>query len=149
MQEKIEQDLKKAMLAGDKKTVEVLKGIKSALQYEAVSGSVNDRNLSDEQVQKVLAREAKKRLETAEIYKKAGENERAEVELAERKIIQKYLPEQLSEEEVIKIVDEEVSKVEGASPSDMGRIIGAVRGRVGASSDGALIARLVKEKLAQ
>jgi uncharacterized protein YqeY len=147
MQEQVEKDLKAAMLSGDKAKVEVLKGIKSALQYEAVNLKSADRSLSDEQIQKVLAREAKKRQETAELYKNANEKERAAKELSEKEIIDIYLPNQLSEEEVDKAVTEEIQKSGASSQADMGKVIGAVRARLGASADGAVIARLVKEKL--
>jgi uncharacterized protein YqeY len=147
MQDKIDSDLKAAMLSGDKQKAEVLRGLKTALQYEAFNAGSQDRSVSDEVAQKVLAREAKKRQDTAEIYKDAGEAARAEAELSEKKIIDAYLPEQLGEEEVKKVVDEEVSNQGASSPSDMGKVIGAVRARLGASADGATIARLVKEAL--
>jgi uncharacterized protein YqeY len=147
MQEQIERDLKAAMLAGEKEKAEVLKGIKNALQYEAVNTGARAEGLSDEQVQKVLAREAKKRQEAADLYKNANESERAQKELAEKDIISKYLPEQLSEEEVSKVVTEEISKLDNPTPADMGKVIGAVRGRLQGQADGALIARLVKENL--
>jgi uncharacterized protein YqeY len=148
MQEKIESDIKAAMLSGDKAKAEILRGLKTALQYEAVSAGSQDRSLSDESVQKVLARESKKRQDTAEIYQKAGESQRAEAELAEKKIIDGYLPEQLSEEEIQKAVDEEIKNLNATSAADLGKVIGAVRQRLGAQADGATIARLVKEKLA-
>jgi uncharacterized protein YqeY len=147
MQDKIDSDLKAAMLSGDKQKAEVLRGLKTALQYEAFNAGSQDRSVSDEVAQKVLAREAKKRQDTAEIYKNAGEAARAEAELSEKKIIDTYLPEQLGEEEVKRVVDEEVSNQGASSPSDMGKVIGAVRARLGASADGATIARLVKEAL--
>jgi uncharacterized protein YqeY len=149
VQEQIERDLKAAMLSGDKAKTEVLKGLKSALQYEAVNLKSENRTLNDDQAQKVVAREAKKRQETAEIYKKAGEDDRAAKEMVEKEIIDVYLPEQLSEEEIDKVVEEEITKSGAAEMSDMGRIIGAVRGRLGSSADGSIIAKLVKEKLSK
>jgi uncharacterized protein YqeY len=143
----IEKDLKVAMLAGDRTAVETLRGLKNALQYEAVGAGSKDRSLSDEQIQKVLAREAKKRQEAADLYKQGGSQQRANAELAEKKIIEKYLPEQLSEEEIARAVDEELTGVATPTPADMGKIIGAVRGKLGAAADGATIARLVKERL--
>jgi uncharacterized protein YqeY len=149
MQEDINRDLKAAMLSGDKDKVEVLKGLKSALQYEALNLKSEGRILSDEQTQKVLARESKKRQETAELYKNAGETERSDKELGEKQIIDVYLPKQLSEDEINKAVMEEIEKSGASSQTDMGRVIGTVRGRLGASADGSVIARLVKEKLSQ
>jgi uncharacterized protein YqeY len=138
MQDQINRDLKAAMLSGDKGKVEILKGIKSALQYEAVSLRSEDRTLNEEQALKILARESKKRHETAELYKNAGESERSKKELAEKEIIDAYLPKQLSEEEISRAVDEEIAKTGASAPADMG-----------ASADGSTIARLVKEKLSQ
>jgi uncharacterized protein YqeY len=147
VQEQLERDLKAAMLAGEKDKTEVLKGIKSALQYEAVSQKSGDRSLSKEQTLKVLARESKKRQETSELYKNAGEQERAKQELYEKEIIDAYLPKQLSEEEIRKTVIEEIKNAGASSPADMGRVIGAVKGKLGASADGSVIAKLVKENI--
>lgn len=149
MQDKIDQDLKQALLGGDKAKAETLRGLKSALLNEAIAQNARDSGLSDEQIQKVLARESKKRQEAADMYKQGGSDERAKAELAEKANIDNYLPEQMSEEEISKLVDEEVAKADAPTMQDMGRIIGAVRGRAGGTADGALIARLVKEKLSQ
>jgi uncharacterized protein YqeY len=147
MQEQIERDLKAALLSGDKKKVETLRVVKSALLNEAIAKGARDSGLSDEQVQAVLARESKKRSEAVELYQKADEPERASAEMAEKAIIDNYLPAQLSEAEISELVNAEVDKINNPSSSDMGRIIGAVRAKAGASADGAVIARLVKEKL--
>jgi uncharacterized protein YqeY len=96
----------------------------------------------------LLAKEAKKRQESADLYVQGGNQEKAEAELEEKKVIEKYLPEQLSEEEVAKLVDEAIAQTGANSLAQMGQVIGMVKGKVGAAADGALIARLVKEKLA-
>lgn len=147
MREQIERDLKAALLGGDKKKVETLRVIKSALLNEAIAKGARDSGLSDEQIQAVLARESKKRSEAAELYQKANVPERASAELAEKAIIDSYLPAQLSEAEIAELVSAEVDKFDNPTQGDMGRIIGAVRTKAGASADGAIIARLVKEKL--
>lgn len=147
MQDQLEQDLKKAMLGGDKVRAEVIRGIKNALQYEAVAVGASDRKLNDEQIQKVLAREAKKRQEAADLYKQGGNQEKADAELAEKKIIEDYLPEQMDETAIEALVKEEIAKIDSPSMADMGKIIGTVKGKAGASADGAIIARLVKENL--
>ena len=147
--QQIDADIKSAMLAGDKVKVETLRGLKTALQYEAVSLGVKDAGLNQEQAQKVLAREAKKRNDAVELYEKAGEAERAANEKAEKAIIDSYLPAQASQADVQAAVDAEFTKLDNPTPADMGKIIGAVRARLGAGADGALIAKLVKEKLAQ
>lgn len=135
------------MLGGDKQRAEVLRGLKNALQYEAVAQNSANRQLSEEQIQKVLAREAKKRQEAVDIYQKAGETGRVEIELAEKKIIEGYLPEQMDEEAIIKIIKEQMLKIDKPSMASMGQIIGAVKAVVGSTADGATIARLVKKQL--
>lgn len=149
MQEQIDKDLKAALLAGDKAKTETLRGLKSAILNEAIAAGVKDSGLNDEQIQKVLAKEAKRRQEAADLYKQGGNLERAELELAEKSIIENYLPKQLNESEVAKVVDEELSKLDKPQPSDMGRVIAAVRNRLGATADGATIAGLVKQRLQQ
>lgn len=147
LQEKLERELKTALLSGDKKKVETIRGLKNAIQYEAVNQKVPKSELSGDQIIALLAREAKKRQEAADLYLKAGEAERAEAELAEKQIIEEYLPPKLSEEEILAVVTEEVMRVDSPSSSSMGKIIGQVRGRLGAQADGAVIARLVKQVL--
>jgi uncharacterized protein YqeY len=149
MQDEIERDIKTALLAGDKVKAETLRNIKSALLNEAISQGARDTGLSDEQVQKILARESKKRQEAADLYKQGGADDRASAELAEKTIIDTYLPEQMGEDRVAKIVDEEIAEAGQVSLQDMGRIIGAVKSRTAGSADGALIARIVKEKLSR
>ena len=147
MQEQINQDLKQALLSGDKAKAETLRGIKSALLNEAIAQNARETGLTDEQIQKILAKESKKRQEAADLYKQGGSEDRASAELAEKAIIDGYLPEQMSDEEIAQIVDEEIAKAGSPTMQDMGRIIGAARGRTAGQADGALIAKLVKEKL--
>jgi len=149
MQEQLDKDLKQAPLSGDKAKAETLRTVKSVLLNEAISQGARETGLSDELVQKLLAKESKKRQEAADLYQKGGAADRAAAELAEKAIIDSYLPEQMDESQVAVIVDEEVAKAGNVSLADMGRIIGAVRGRIGSTADGALIARLVKEKLSR
>ena len=149
MQEQIEKDLKQALLGGDKTKAETLRNLKSAILNETISQNARDSGLSDEQIQKVLARESKKRQEAADLYKQGGSEERAAAELAEKAVIDAYLPEQMSEADVAKVVDEEIAKAGSVSMQDMGKIIGAVRAKTGGSADGGLIAKLVKEKISQ
>lgn len=146
MQEQIERDLKTAMLAGDRLKVETLKTLKSALQYEAVNRSIKLTDMSDDKVMLVLAREAKKRQEAADMYGQAGDDQRRQKEQAEKNIIDAYLPAKLSETELAELVEKEIAK-NTATAADMGKVIGAVRAAAGASADGAVIAKLVKDKL--
>jgi uncharacterized protein len=146
LKDKLTADIKTALLAGDKLTAEVLKSLKSAILYEEVAQKVRDTGLSDEQIQQVLAREAKKRTESADLYDKAGQQERADTERNEKKIIDSYLPKQLSDEELEAIVDEVLAALGG--DAQMGQAIGQVKSKVGQSADGGRIAAIVKQKLA-
>jgi uncharacterized protein YqeY len=149
MQEQIERDIKTALLAGDKMKAEVLRNLKSSILNEAISKSLPRDNIDDSVIQAVLSREAKRRQEAADMYGNASETQRQEKELAEKAIIDGYLPEQMDESQVREIVAEEIAKLDGPTIKEMGQIIGAVRSRTKGQADGALIARLVKENLGQ
>lgn len=140
---KIEQDLKKAMLAGSKNEVSTLRGVKSALQYAQVGKPA----LEEAQIIAVLQKEVKKRQEAADLYAQAGNEASQQKELAEKALIEGYLPAQLSEAELNKIIDEVIAKMGVAETENMGQIIGAVKAKTSGSAEGAVIARLVKERL--
>jgi uncharacterized protein YqeY len=148
VQDKIESDLKSALLAGEKAKVETLRGLKSAILNETIAQGAKDSGLDDEQIQKVLSKESKKRSEAAELYKKGGNEERAEAELAEKAVIDAYLPEQADESQITAAVDKAMAGMESPTMADMGKIIGAVKTELGAGADGGTVARIVKEKLA-
>jgi len=147
MQEQLDKDLKTAMLAGDKVKAEVIRGLKNALQYEAVAQKVQPAELSDDVVQKILAKEAKKRAEAIELYEKAGEIERANGETAEKAIIDAYLPERVDEAVIEEAVKGIIAGLEAPSAKDMGQIIGSVKAKLGNGADGGTIARITKEHL--
>ncbi len=147
MEDKLNADIKAAMLAGDKVKAEALRGLKSAILNEAIAQNARDVGLGDEQIQKVLAKEAKKRQEAADLFKQGGNNEKAEAELAEKALIEQYLPEQVSETEIEAAVKEAIASTGASTAADMGKVIGAVRAKFGASADGSTIARIAKENL--
>jgi uncharacterized protein YqeY len=147
LEQKLEQDIKAAMLAGDSERVSTLRVVKSVLLNEKVAKGKRETGLSDEEVLPILAKEAKKRQESADLYVQGGDQGRADKELAEKAIIEAYLPEQVSEEDVAKAVEEAIAATGASGPAGMGQVIGQVRQRFGASADGAVIARITKEKL--
>jgi len=147
LEEKLEQDIKTALLARDAQRVSTLKQVKSVLLNAKVASGKRASGLSDDEVLPILAKEAKKRQESADLYRQGGNQERAEAELAEKSIIEAYLPAQLSEEEIIKLIDSVIAETGASGPQAMGLIIGQVKKLAGPSADGAMIARLVKEKL--
>lgn len=147
LKQRIDADLKTALLGGDRFVGEVLRGVKSAILYEEVAQNKRDAGLEDSAIEALLAKECKKRDESAALYDQGGNAEMAQKERDEKAIIQKYLPEQLGEEELAKVVDEVVVASGATGSQAMGQVIGQVRAKVGTSADGAAIARLVKEKL--
>lgn len=144
LKDTLNQDIKTALLGGNKQKAEVLKALKSAILYEEVALKVRDTGLPDDKILVVLAREAKKRAESAEIYKNAGHADRAEAELAEKAIIAEYLPAQMTDEELANVVDDVIASMDNPQ---MGPVIGAVKAKVGTSADGGRIAAAVKSKL--
>lgn len=148
LEERIEQDIKAALLAGDKSKATVLRGLKATLLNVKVAEGKRDTGLEDDAVMAVLAKEAKKRQESADLYRQAGDQARTDQELAEKAIIEDYLPAQLGEEELIVIIDAAIAQAGASGPQAMGQIIGKVKAQAGPTADGATIAKLVKEKLA-
>ncbi len=140
-------DLKAAMLSGDKPRVEALKMLKSAIIYKEVELGNRDSGLSDEQVIDVLTKENKKRGDAAEMYEKAGRTEQAAAERFEQEVIGGYLPVQASDDEIMAVIDEVVSKMGDVTMQQMGQGIGEVKATLGQSDDGRKIASLVKEKI--
>jgi len=148
IRQQLDDDIKAALLAGDSVRVVTLRGLKSAVLYaDVAAGKRNVGGVDDEEVLAVLAKEAKKRQESADLYVKGGRHELADRELLEKKIIEDYLPKQLSDDELGKIVDDIIKAQSAEDVSAMGRVINAVKARVGNTADGARIASLVRERI--
>lgn len=143
-----DQDIKAALLSGDRFTASVLRDFKAAVLNEEVAQKKRDEGLADSEIEKILIREVKKRAESAVIYDGAERAELAQAERAESKVLEAYLPEQVSEADIKKAVDETIVSTGAASPAMMGQVIGAVKSQFGNTADGGTIARLVKEALA-
>ncbi len=147
LEDKLEQDIKSALLAGDSVRVTTLRGLKSTLLNVKVAQGKRDSGLTDEEVLPLLAKEAKKRQESADMYIQGGERDRADAELAEKAIIEAYLPAKLDETAVSDIIDDVINKSHASGIQAMGKVIGQVKARTGTAAEGALIARLVKDRL--
>lgn len=143
---RINDDLKKAMLARDKELVSVLRNLKSAILYFGVDSGTRDE-VTDEQIIGVLRKESKKRVDAATIYRQANDAEREKKENYEKEIIGKYLPKMLEESEVSELVDKAISKIGSVEPKTMGRIIAEVKSDSKNLADGSMIASLVKERM--
>ncbi len=149
LKDQINADLKEAMLARDEFRTTTLRGLKAAILNEEVAKGVRETGLDDAAVEQLIVKEAKKRVEAAELFDKGGNADSAQKERDEKALLDAYLPEQLSEEQVKVLVDKAIAEIQPEGMKDMGRVIGAVKATAGNSADGALVARLVKEALGQ
>ena len=148
LKQQIDSDLKQAMLAGDKTLTTTLRGLKSSILYAEVSAGKRDKGLADPEIMDILTKESKKRQESADLYKQGGNDESAAAELAEKEVIARYLPAQLTDDELQQMIDQAVTETGASGMQDMGKVIAVVKKTAGASADGARIAQLTKEKLA-
>ena len=147
LKERINDEMKAALLGGNRFAGETLRNLKAAILNEEVAAGKRDEGLSDAEIEKVIVREVKKRNESAKLYRDNGRDDLAEPEEKEAEILQGYLPKQLSESEVKAIVAKKIVELHADGPQAMGRVIGAVKAQVGSSADGAMVAALVKEAL--
>lgn len=147
LKSQIENDLKAALLGGDRFRTDVLRGLKAVILNEEVAQGKRDEGLDDATVEQLIAREVKKRADSAQQYADANRPELVEAEQAEAKVLSEYLPEQLSEDEIQKVIDETIAALGVSGPRAMGQVMGAVKGKLGSAADGATVARLVKAAL--
>ncbi len=147
IKQQIDADIKKAMLGGDKQLVSALRNLKSAILYAEVAAGKKEEGLPEADVIGLLQKEAKKRQESAEMYKTGGAPDKAAAEEYEKKVIDDYLPEAMSEEDVEKLIDEAVVSVGELSRQTMGQVIGFVKSKAGGSVDGGTVAKLVQKRL--
>lgn len=142
----INKQIIEAMKVKDEIRLSTLKLLSSALHNAEIK---KREELSKEEELEIVEREAKKRKDAIEIYKKAGVNERAEKERKELKILQEYLPEELSDEKLKKIVDEVISSTGATNIEDIGKVIGAVLEKYKGRADGKKVSEMVRSKLSQ
>jgi len=147
IKDQINSDIKIAMLAGDKDQVMVLRGLKSVILYAEVAEGARDSGLAEPQVVGLMQKELKKRQESADLYRQGGNIVKAEAEESEKIIIAGYLPEQLTEMAIKALIENEIKRLGDVSLQQMGQLIGSVKTAGGGNADGAVIARLVKERL--
>tara|TARA_B100001109_G_C18863653_1_gene475500 strand:- start:3893 stop:4336 length:444 start_codon:yes stop_codon:yes gene_type:complete len=142
----INEDIKLAMKAKDKPKLEALRAIKSAMLLAATEKGAGE---SDEAAElKMLQKLVKQRKDSADIYSKEGRKDLAEAELVQLAIIEKYLPEQMSEEEITAEVNAIVEQTGASSMKDMGKVMGMANKKMAGKADSSLIAQLVKKALA-
>jgi uncharacterized protein YqeY len=137
--EQVQADVRTAMKAGDRERAGALRMVVDALQKDA--------KLGDGDEVAVLQRERKKRLEAAEAYGEAGRVEQAETENFEAGLIEGYLPQQLSDEELAELVDAAVTETDASEQKQMGQVMGALMPKLGGRADGKRVSAAVRERL--
>ncbi len=146
LKEKLQADLSAAMKSRDEVRTRTLRMALTAVTNEEVAGK-QARELSDDEIVKVLQREAKKRREAAEAFAGAGRAEQAEAERAEGAVIEEYLPAQLSDEELSALVAETIAELGAEGPRAMGEVMKAVTPKVAGRADGRRVSTEVKRRL--
>ena len=146
IKEQLKTDLNTAIKSRNSVVAETIRMVLTAITNEEVAGK-EKKELSDAEIITVLTREAKKRREAAEAFEAGGRADRAASERAEGEVIAGYLPEQLSEDDVKKLIAETIAAVGATGPADMGKVMGGLKAKVAGKADGALVSSLVKEAL--
>ena len=141
----LEEQVKEAMLARENERRDALRLILSSLKSAEKD---LQRPLSDEEELQVLQRERKKRQEAAEAFRDAGREQQAENEEAELAILEEFMPEPVSEDELERIVDDAIAENKATSMRDMGRVMADVMPQIAGRADGSAVSQLVREKLA-
>ena len=144
LKDQIIKDLTAAMKAKEELTLSTLRMLKAEIMKYEVSGK--DMEATDEVVVDLIKKMIKQRKESAEGFEKGGNAESAQKELDEIKILEKYMPEQMNEDQVKEIVKQTIDEM-SATPADFGKVMGAVMGKVKGKTDGNVVSKLVKELL--
>lgn len=144
--EKIDEDLIKALKAGEKQKATVLRGLKSDFKYKKIDIG---RDLTDEDCVEVISTVAKKIKDSIEQFGKAGRVDLVEKEESELKIIQQYLPQQLGEQELKAIIQDAIRETGASSPQQMGLVMKAIMPKIKGRADGKLASKLTAELLAK
>jgi hypothetical protein len=146
LKETLQSDLTEAIRSRDEMSSGTIRMVLTAITNEEVSGK-SARVLTDAEIITVLSREAKKRREAAEAFADAGRADRAAAELEEGKVISKYLPEQLSEADLKKLISDAIAETGATGPSGMGQVMKLIQPKIAGKADGGLVSTLVKAAL--
>ncbi len=141
---KINDDFLAGKKSQDEKTVQVLTMVRAAIKNKEIE---KKSDLGDNDVIAILSKEVKQRQDSVAQYEKGGRQELADKEKAEIEILEKYLPDQLSEEEIEKIVKDAIAKTKASSPADMGKVMGQVMPQLKGQADGSLVQKIVRKNL--
>ena len=145
MKQNLLNDLVAAMKNQDKETLSVLRMVKGAIQLEEIN---KKSELTDDDFVGVVSKQIKTRKESIAEFEKAGRTDLVEQTTKEIEILNKYMPEQLSEEEILKVIDEAFDTVNPQAQSDMGKLMGFVTPKLKGKADMSFVSKTIKEKLA-
>ncbi len=144
LKDKIKADIKEAMRNKDSFKRDVLRNLSAAIKQIEVD---ERRELSDSDVEAILAKYAKQREDALNQFKEAGRDDLVQKEEKELEIVKSYLPQPLSDEELVVVVKEIIAEVNATSMKDMGKIMGKIKALYGSRADGAKVNKIVKESL--
>ena len=145
LKDQIRADLKDAMKAKDKERTGTIRMLLAAIQTAETEGSKHE--VDDAEIQKIIAREIKKRRESADIYKTNGRDDLAEAELTEASILEVYQPKQLDDDELAKLIDEAIAETGAESMAQMGQVMKAATAKAEGRADGKRLSEAVKARL--
>ncbi|MFD1937193.1 MULTISPECIES: GatB/YqeY domain-containing protein [Nonomuraea] len=146
LKDKLKADLSASLKSRDEVRLRTIRMALAAINVEEVAGK-EARELSDDEIIKVLTKEAKKRREAAEAFGNAGREEQAKAELDEQAVLDEYLPAQLSDEELGRIVDEAVAELGVSGPQAMGQVMKVVNPKIAGRAEGGRVAQIVRARL--
>lgn len=148
LKQQIQEEVKDAMRAHDSTKVSTLRMLNSAIRYFEIDKG-KDYQASDEELFSIIAKEAKKRKDSIEMYQKGNRDDLVQKEQEELKILESYLPEQMGEDEIRSTVQEVIKQTGASSPADMGKVMGPVMGKLKGKADGGMVNKIVREELSQ
>jgi len=145
----VQQDLVVATKQNDELVRSVLRLLLSEINLKEIELGKKEEGLSEEEIQQVVLREMKKRVEAVEQYTRGGREELAARERDEAEVLKKYAPEQIGDEELISIIDDTIKKVGASNISDIGKVMRGVMAAVGSRADGSRVSAMVRERLSR
>lgn len=145
----LQEQLKQAMLAKEEIKKSVLRMLLSAINYYEIQKGGAGYEANEEDVMTVIQREVKQRKDSIEQFTAGNRKDLADKEVEELKLLEVYLPEQMGEEEITKLVEEAIAQTGASTPADMGKVMGALIPKTKGKADGGIVSKIVKEKLSK
>lgn len=145
--QKLQEELKQSMLAKDEVKTSVLRMVLSAINYYEIQKGGAGYEANEEDVMSVIQKDAKQHSDSIEQFKNAGRQDLVDKESEELEILKQYMPAQMNEEEIKKLVEGAISQTGAKTIQDMGKVMGALMPKLKGKADGGLVSKIVKEKL--